>query len=192
MNPYVIIGLLIAWALSLAGVGAWQNDAGHTAERAAWQERENTELLTANAEIERLSTKARDDEADHAKRLSKISTDYEKRLEDAKTQRDRDVADAHAGALRLRFNTAGKGAGSNTTGETGSGAGRCDGAASGELPREVVADLFALVGDANAVALQLAGAQKVIEEDRRLCGASTPSLISSQPANGSLSKTESE
>ncbi len=39
MNPWIIIGLIVAWLASLAGVGYWQNEAGQTTQQVADQVR---------------------------------------------------------------------------------------------------------------------------------------------------------
>lgn len=166
MNPYVIIGIGAAWVLSLGAVGWWQNSAGHTEERAAWQKRENTELVTANAAIKRLEEEARDTERRHAEDLNEISTGYQKELVNAKAQKDRDVAAARAGALSLRIPSPCKGADGGQAGTATTGAGGRDAAAGTELPREVTAGLFELADDADEVVRQLTACQAVVSADR--------------------------
>ncbi len=167
MNPYLIIGLLIGWLASLAGVGSWQNAAGHTAERTAWQTRENAELRTANAKIITLQASARRIEQAHSMALSEISTTYEKELHHANKQRSADLAAVRAGTLRLRYSNP---ASINTTGdhstETASATGGCDGPEGAELPAAITADLLALAADADDITRQLTACQRVILEDR--------------------------
>lgn len=165
MNPYVIIGLLIAWVASLGAVGWWQNDAGHTAERVVWQKRDNEALTKANAAIKRLEEEARASELRHAEDLNVISTGYQKELVNAKAQKDRDVAAARAGTLGLRFRAEGGTCPGGTGQATASSGGR-DGPATAELPSEIAAGLFALADDADEVVLQLTACQAVIRSDR--------------------------
>ena len=51
--------IVLAWLLTIAGVGIWQRSDGRVAEREAWQARENADLRAANAAIARLQTEAR-------------------------------------------------------------------------------------------------------------------------------------
>ena len=166
MNPYFLLAAAVAWALSLAAVGTWQNDAGHTAERSDWQARENVELRTANVKIAELNNKVRADETAHATRLNTVSTEYQKDLKNAKAQREKDIAAARLGTLSLRFTPAHVDPGGSGGGETASGASGCDGGTTGELPRPLTADLFQLVGDADEVVHQLQACQGVVRSDR--------------------------
>lgn len=166
MNPYVIIGLLVAWISSLGTVGYWQNMAGHTAEKAVWQQRDNDELRAANTRIHDLEEEARALEQRHATELAGISADYQKDLANAKAQKDRDAAAVRAGALSLRINTPCKDADRGEAGKAAAGASGRDAAATTELPREVTAGLFELADDADEVVRQLTACQKIVVEDR--------------------------
>lgn len=167
MSPYAIIGLLIAWGLSLAGVGWWQRNDGETVERSAWQARENAELVTANGKIKTLEEGARKAEQDKAAALAAISTDYERKLSDANKQRAADAAAVRAGSLRLRDPSAPglRACGSLPT-EAAAGTGQRDGGAAGELSGEATQFLFDLTADADQVAIQLQACQAVIAADR--------------------------
>lgn len=167
MNPYIILGVGAVWLGSLVGVGYWQNKAGHTDERTTWLSRENKELTEANQKIADLNTAIRETERQHTVRLSDISTAYQKELKNAKAQRDRDVATARAGTLRLQFTPDSQGAGGSETGSTAATASGCNGAERTELPRETVADLLELVNDADDVVRQLTACQAVILSDRQ-------------------------
>ena len=167
MNPYLIIGLLIGWIASLAAVGWWQNDAGHVAERTAWQKRENTELSAANKKIRSMQDSARRNEQLHAAALADVSTNYQKELSNANKQRAADIAAVRAGALRLRVQyPASIYAIGDRPAETGPGAGGCDGPKGAELPESIVADLLGLAADADDITRQLTACQRVIIEDR--------------------------
>lgn len=167
MNPYVIIGLIAAWIASLVGVGFWQNDAGHVAERTEWQTRENGELRTANATIKALQEQARKDEQTHAAALAAISTDYERKLSDANKQRAADAAAVRSGSLRLRDPSApGLRACGSLPAETAAGTGQRDGGAAGELSAAASGFLLDLANESDDVARQLAACQRVVIEDR--------------------------
>jgi hypothetical protein len=167
MNQYLIIGLLIGWAASLAGVGWWQNEAGHTAERTAWQTRENTELRAANAKIITLQTSVRSIEQAHAIALADVSTNYQKELSNANKQHAADVAAVRAGAIRLRYpNTSSIYSIGDRPAETGPGTGGCDGPKGAELPAATSEFLLSLANDADDITRQLTACQRVIIEDR--------------------------
>jgi hypothetical protein len=166
MNPYVVVAVGVAWAGSLVGVGYWQNTAGHTAERVEWQARDNEQLRLANERIVTLQDAARATERLHATRLATVSTTYQKELQNAKAQRERDVAAARAGAIRLQYTPDSERPGGSEAGAVTTGTGRCDGSARGELPRETTADLLALVDDADEVVRQLTACQAVVRSDR--------------------------
>lgn len=169
MNPYAIIGLLVAWIASLVGVGYWQNEAGHVAERADWQARENGELRMSNATIKALHEKARQSEHDHAAALSAVSFDYERKLGDANKQRAADAAALRAGTLRLRDpNPTGLSACGSLGAKIGTSPGERDGAQGGELSDAAAGFLLDLASDADDVARQLAACQEVVVKDREL------------------------
>lgn len=169
MNPYIIIGLIVAWLASLVGVGYWQNAAGHVDERATWQTRANAELRAANATINALQEKARKSEQDHAAALAAVSSDYERKLSDANKQRAADAAALRAGTLRLRDpNPTGLSSCGGLGGEAGTGAGRRDGPEGGELSAAAAEFLLDLAFDADDVARQLAACQEVLVKDREL------------------------
>jgi hypothetical protein len=169
MNPYVIIGLIVAWVASLAGVGYWQNEAGHVDERTTWQTRENGELRTANATITALQEQARKSEHDHAAALATVSTDYERKLSDANKQRAADAAALRAGTLRLRDpNPTGLSTCGGLGAQIGAGAGRRDGPEGGELSEAAAEFLLGFASDADDVARQLAACQEVVVKDREL------------------------
>ena len=167
MNPYIIIGLLVAWALSLAGVGAWQNEAGHVAERVEWQGREVTELTAANAAIKALEESARATEAAHSVALSTIATNYEGKLSNATKQRSADLAAIRAGTLRLRDPGAG---GKCPSGDPmpgiASATGVGNGRSAGELSQRASEFLVGEASRADSVAEQLAACQQVVRSDR--------------------------
>lgn len=166
MNPYAILGAVLAWLLSLAAVGYWQNGAGHTAERVVWQARETNELAAANVKIKKLEDEARATERAHANALASIAEQHQKEIADAEIQKQSDVAAARAGRIVLRIPSPCKGPGGGGTATATASPGVGDGGATAELPRETAANLFALADDADAVARQLAQCQKVVREDR--------------------------
>lgn len=167
MTRYVALGCVILWLGSLVAIGAWQNDAGRQSERLVWQQRDNQELVAANAAIQKGNAEARATEHRHAAELADIAGKYEEIRQNAKAQKDQDLAAARAGALRLRYatspaQTADLGAASSVASTPGGG----NGAASGDLPPEITANLFALADDADEIVHQLSACQDVVRQDR--------------------------
>lgn len=173
-NPWVLLIVLVVWVASLGAVGYWQREDGKTVERSAWQKRDNDALRLANAKILKLEEEAREKEAKHQLTVATITAASIKELQDVKDQKDRDIAAANRGALRLRYQSP---IPINTSGckvsppdPTSSGG---DGSTTSELPGAVTADLFALANDADAIARRLSFAQQVILEYYTLCGATS-------------------
>lgn len=168
INPYAIIALLVAWGLSLAGVGMWQHRAGVVAERTTWQTRENAEIRAAGQKIKALEEDARQTEQDKAAALASISTDYERKLSDANKQRAADAAAVLSGSIRLRDPSSPslRSCGSFPA-ETAAGTGQRNDGAAGELSAAASGFLLDLANEADDVARQLATCQRVVIEDRR-------------------------
>lgn len=167
MNPWIIVGFLVA--LGAAGTGGYffGHSNGTTAEREAWEKRENTELQAANQKIHDLEEAARTSERAHAVAVAAIGIQHAKEIEDARKQKERDVADARSGALSLRIATPCKGASLRLGSPAAAAPSVGDGAETVELPREITADLFAFADDADEVARQLTACQAVILDDRK-------------------------
>lgn len=167
INPYIIIGLLVAWACSLAGVGAWQRHDGAVTERTAWQQREIKQQAAVTRKIKELEEKARKTEQTHAAAQAEISTEYQRKLKDANQQRANDHAAVHAGTLRLRdpnppgLRTLGCIPGQIPTTTSGR-----DGETGGGLSRESADFLLGLASEADDVTRQLEACQGVVLQDR--------------------------
>lgn len=155
-NPWLILGVVLAWVASLGVVGVWQNKAGHTAEKVITQAKENAQLVAANKEIERL----RKVEQVGAAQIITIGDDHAQHVAALKAQQARDLANARSGALKLRIPNACSpaiGAG-QVPASTPSG----NGAAGTELPAEITGRLFDLANDADRNTLQLTACQQVV------------------------------
>lgn len=167
MNPWVLLVAGIAWVVSLALVGSWQRDDGETAERSKWQAKESAALKQANATIDKQNADARAKEKQNADALAKIGEKHAKDNETNAAQAKRDVAAARDGALRLRVPGACPASRNGPAAQPVTPAGGRDDSTTGELPREVVANLLQLANDADAIVGQLTACQAVILEDRR-------------------------
>lgn len=171
INPWVIVLVGIAWLGSLVGVGWWQRHDGAAGERVVWQERANTELASANAEILRLENQARTQEAKHTAALATISKRNLEEKQRVETQHQADIVAVRAGTLVLRDpGAATVDACASAAGTPGASAGGRDGGAGGQLSGAAAEFLLAEAERADVTARQLAAAQAVIVEDRRLCG----------------------
>jgi hypothetical protein len=166
-NPWIILAFVVAWIGSLAAVGRWQNDAGHTAERVAWQAKEVAEVTAANAKITQLEDAARVAEQAHVTAVAAISTTYEGKLQNAKAQAAADVAAVRARTIVLHdpgaISACPGGSGSP---ETAAGAGGRDGAAGRQLSDDAAQFLLGEANRADAIVEQLNACQAVIRADR--------------------------
>lgn len=156
--------------IALVGLHFWLVHEARVQERDACTIQKNemqakwaTELET---KLKAAEDKAKAKDEAHAKALVDLGARYEKEITNAKAQRDKDVAAAHAGALVLRFLPDRPSSGlivpNGAAGAPGS-----DGPQTVELPRAVTADLYALADDADAVVSQLSACQAVVQSDRK-------------------------
>jgi hypothetical protein len=161
------IVVIIVWGLSRIAGAIYQ--AGATAERSAWQKRENAELVKANARVIELESQARAQEHRHADDLALASQTYQEKLAHEKAAHDRTVADLRSGALRLRIELARRQTGSGSaTAEAVSSAGRCDGETRAELSAASAEFLVGLASEADEVVHQLTACQAVVTADRQI------------------------
>ena len=167
LNPWIILALVVAWIGSLAVVGRWQNTAGHTAERVAWQAKESQELTAANNQILQLESAARAAEKLKQDTLAALAADYEKDLDNAETQRKADVAAARSGAIVLRDpNSGGSCAGASAPGAITASPGVSNGAPGGQLSSVATEFLLSEADRADGIVRQLAACQAVVQADR--------------------------
>lgn len=171
-NPWVLLGIVLAWGASLAGVGYWQNSTGHISERVVWQQRALTEQAAADTKYKALETRYRLTEQDSARTLAATSAAYQKDLQNAKIKNDAVVAGIRAGAVRLRdpgtrpVCTGGSAPDSATPGAVGH-----NGPTTGELSHELAEFLTSEAGRADDIVRQLTACQAVILDDRRAVNA---------------------
>lgn len=170
INPWVLLGLLIAWIGSMATVGYWQNGVGKESERVVWQARENVELSEANAMIIMLQNKAREDEATHNQVLADISRTYQERINDADIQKDKFIAGVRNGTIVLRQPAprTEKASGGISSEAIASAIGR-DGETNSKLSDETAEFLYTEANRADKIVEQLAACQAIVIEDRKLC-----------------------
>lgn len=167
-NPWVLLGIVLAWAASLGAVGYWQHEAGVTSERDTWQGKQIAELKAANAEIARLNDKARETEHQHALEINAIGVKDAKDRAALEAQHRDDLARVRAGTLRLRIAGAcPKRPDPGPAAEARPAPAGGDDSTAGELPAAASNDLLDLTADADRNTIQLTACQAVIEADRK-------------------------
>ena len=167
-NPYILLALVLAWIGSLAGVGYWQNEAGHTAERVVWQARDNAELAKANQTIHDTEEKYRAEERSHVMALEAIGEAQNQKDQDNEKKTASLIAAAHAGAYRLSD----PGTPANEPvdyhlSKVASGPGLGNGSQGRELSKELAAFLTSEAGRADGLVEQLSSCQQIIQDDRK-------------------------
>jgi hypothetical protein len=168
-NPWIIVGVLVAWLASLAAVGYWQNSAGHTGERVTWQAQQVKDLAKYNADILAKDEAYRLEEQQHAADLNTISINYQKELDDANIKNAALASAVRAGTLRLRDPGARRRpAGGDRLPETAARVGRCDASGDGRLSAGAAEFLLGLTGRCNAVRQKLTSCQAIVRSDRAL------------------------
>lgn len=179
------LGLALGIALAIAAaihatagaVKDWKDEIRAAERKAVLLEvatRDNIKLIAANKRIQELEAAQQAQEAEHAARLAAVAKDLMKEKANVQAEKDRIAADIAAG--RLVRNVAAfrwdglAGSGGGRLGPAGTGAGGGNEAAACELSAEAQGRVLDIGAEADEVAKQLAAAQAVIEEDRRLCG----------------------
>lgn len=173
---YAVIGLAVLaalWAV-YSGIDSRGFDRGVSETKATYETRDANALREAQSRIATLEANAREAERRAAADIAAISSNYQRKLADANALRDRDVADARSGAIRLSFNSTGssncgpdRDSGQSGPGQAAAGAAGRDGGAQTELPGEIAANLLTLANDADAVVNQLSACQAVVARDRQ-------------------------
>lgn len=145
---------------------------GKAETESRYQTRDNKALQDALARVQALQAEVRAREAQHQAAIDQIEAKRKQEAQDAKRQRDRDVAAARDGALKLRDPGAAAGTAhcDRSPGPApGTAAAGSDDRAPGELSGAAAEFLLSLVHDADDVARQLGAAQQVIRAQIRAC-----------------------
>jgi hypothetical protein len=176
MNPYLILGFVLALAASNLVTGYWQNGVGHVEERVEWQGRANEELAAANKKIVEGEERERALEARRVAGMAELAADYLQEKTKNEDRAKRDAAAARAGTLSLRIPASVCGSSGDPAGPPRPAAAGSDGA-SGErlqgatgtvvLPPDITEGLYSIVNACDQVADQLRKAQKIIINDRK-------------------------
>lgn len=130
------------------------------------------EKKAAKADYDRRAKEAEDrnkaQEQQQATELAVAGENYATQLHEVQAQRDRDVAAARSGALKLRVaGMCPRASGDRPAAEASIAPARSDGAEGGELPAETTRRLFELADDADATVKQLTACQAIVNIDRK-------------------------
>lgn len=162
--PYLVGALLIMAVL----YGAYRHGVTTTADRYG---RQIAEQDAANAAaLAKAHADARTKEADAAQRQAEIETDLLKRNEDAQATADRTIADLRAGTIRLRHDLTSAQCAIASVSDIATGTAQRDATCTGGLRPDDAAFLIRFADRADAIARQLQAAQRVIDNDRLMCG----------------------
>lgn len=176
-NPYVIIGLMVAWILSMVGYGIHEKQQGEDTARAACTTARVAEAVVAASKIQELQTAARANIERHGAAQAAISSAYQKDIEYVQNQKTAALAAVRA-AGRVRVQPA-----SSYTMRPGDcslpvaapGSPGNNGSPQGDVHREDAspdpgidtAVLIGLASECDSITRQLVRAQELIVEDRQ-------------------------
>lgn len=165
MNPWIIVGFLVALALASAG-GYWRGSHdGKLAEHDEWVTREAKLNADAAKKIKDAAESARLEERSKAEKQAEISADLQAKLQEAENEKNRLAADVRAGRRKMSI-TARCPPRGDPKGAVAASPGGRDGEARAELPVEASNFLVGLASEADNIARQLAACQAVILSDR--------------------------
>lgn len=159
----------------LTDVRAEAAKAGRDECDAAYKLRDNEQLRDALDRVKALEDAARKTEREHAEAITTITGKLLMEKANVQAAENRILSDIASGKLRVRAGAFYASAcpavsGGSAASPPGAGAGGSDGAAACQLSAAAQSDLLAIGRDADDTASQLAAAQAVIVEDRRVCG----------------------
>lgn len=168
INPWMILGVVLAWLASLVSVGGWQNHEGKVSERIVWQGKESKELSEANSLIQTLQTSAREKEYQKAEDTAQISKSYQAVLTAEGLKNEKIISDLRNGIIRLRQpSTPSPRTDSNTTSETTPATSGCNGETGSELSAGTSGFLYSKAARADKIVEQLTACQQIVTEDRK-------------------------
>lgn len=165
MNPWLIVGVLVSWLI--VGAGTWRIAATYTSS--AWQEREAKINAEAAKQIKEAGDRVLKAEREGATALAKVSEGYQSDLKEVANEKDSVIRDLRARNRRLSIAARCPTPSRDTPSAPAAAATGRDAEARAELSAEAAEFLVALASEADAVVHQLLAAQRIIEEDRRIC-----------------------
>lgn len=165
MNPWIIVGFLVALALAAAGGYARGDHDGKLSEHDQWVTREAALNADAAKKIKEAADSARAEERSKAEKQAQISTDLQAKLQEAENEKNRLAADVRAGKRKLSISARCPPRG-DPKGAVAAPSGGRDGETRAELPVEASDFLIGLATEADNLARQLSACQAVILSDR--------------------------
>ena len=167
MNPWIIVGFLVA--LIAVGVGGYTKGEkdGVTKTEAVWQTREAKINAETAAKIAENSKQVAANEHAKALQLSAIDASYQQQLKVKNERLDLALNAVRDGSRKLFIDAACPTPGSNGLPGSAASAGVGNGTTRIELPRQVELDIHSVGSDADQVTVQLAACQAIVRADRK-------------------------
>ncbi len=162
MNPYVILGVLSIWLVSLAGVGFWQHKEGEKTIQVQWDKANEAQ----EKKIISLQEEAKKQEETTALAINSVATNYEEEKQNEKTHTDALISKLRSNALRLRDpgNRSSCSSVPNTSPNPSISGQTCD----GRLSTRASEFLLELTKRANQTRDQLSACQDILHKDREM------------------------
>lgn len=175
-NPWILLGVALAWAASLGVVGMWQNKAGSTQEKVKWEAREVQITNDANAKILASTTRERKIEKEAGEAIAVIAEKLEGVKASVQKERDRLIAGVRTRTVVLRVPVTSspcsiRSAESGTPATPSVGDGGASAGFYAEIDEPTSEALIGLASDADQVVGQLIACQGVIRADRKAVNA---------------------
>ena len=164
MNPWVIVGFLVALIAAGGGGFLYGKDVGETSKEAEWQTREATLNAAAAVKIKEHADKVLALEHAHAKELNEISASYETKLERNNHALSAALNTIKSSGLFVRAACPAPNRDSLPGVVATPGIG--NGATDFRLPDSYASFLLSLASECDRNTLQLGAAQAVIRADR--------------------------
>ena len=164
-NPWVILGVVVAWALSVVGAGYWEYTEGKATANVQWEKVEAQENAQAAAKILQLENQARDAEAKHEAEMTVTVGQLTKDHQDEIATYQSTIDKLRSGALKLRDPGTLPTCSCSTSKTPANPAGNPTGT-TGQLSEQLAEFLTSEASRADQVTAQLAACQKALQDDR--------------------------
>ena len=165
IGRWLVIGALLA--SSLFAFGLYERDIQYKKDEAGYTKERQLQAEANAAAVKALDAKYRKVEKDGQDALNTLGANYEKDISALNAIRDRDVANAKSGALRLSINArcpspnVGSVPGAAPSPSLGDGETRV------ELSSADASTILAIADDADAIVSQLTTCQAILTEERK-------------------------
>lgn len=168
LNPWIIVGVLVALVTVGAGGYFKGESAGKAKVEAAWQQRESKINAESANNIAAANDRVREVERATAMNIAAVDTTYQGKLREKSNALDIALNAVRSGAVRLSGHGAACPApAGNPAGPIAAGAGIGDGGARSQFSQQDSEFLLRIGSEADAIVAQLQACQQVIRADRR-------------------------